>query len=155
MRGLPDKFSPSCSFSFLIFLIPSSREPNDYMLLMEVEENKTYNKMHNVVSVSVFLGAHAVSKHSLVQQALQHKIHSSLLCLPLFYLSIKSTFSSNSHHVRGLSDNFFFHHAPSLFQYFNFIYCFSHSTRYPSPKHDTTLGKVMYLAMRLYKQKDL
>lgn len=91
----------------------------------------------------------------LLNYALQHKIHSSLLCLPLFYLSIKSTFSSNSHHVRGLPDNFFFHHAPSLFQYFNFIYCFSHSTRYPSPKHDTTLGKVMYLAMRLYKQKDL
>ena len=65
VRGLPDKFSPSCSFSFLIFLIPSPREPNDYMLLTEVEENKTYN---NVVSVSIFLGAHAVSKHSLVQQ---------------------------------------------------------------------------------------
>lgn len=68
VRGLPDKFAPSCSFSFLIFLIPSPREPNDYMLLMEVEENKTYNKTYNVVSVSVFLGAHAVSKHSLVQQ---------------------------------------------------------------------------------------
>ena len=35
------------------------------MLLMEVEENKMCN---NVVSVSIFLGAHAVSKHSLVQQ---------------------------------------------------------------------------------------
>lgn len=51
-----------------IFNSKSPREPYYYMLLMEVEENKAYNKTYNVVSVSVFLGAHAVSKHSLVQQ---------------------------------------------------------------------------------------
>lgn len=73
--------------------------------------------------------------------------------LPLF-LPVHQIYNSNSHHVRGLPDNFF----PSCsFSFPNILISFIASVIQPGihpPKHILQLW-VMYLAMRLYKQKDL